>query len=339
MRVRLKDVADHAGVSVKTVSNVVNNWEYVTDATRERVQKALDELGYRPNLSARSLRTGRTNLIALALPRLHEPYFAELADCVVRAAEDHGLTVLISQTDGRREREQQVVSGFRPQFIDGLLFSPLALEWDDLEEIPGHPPVVLLGERLAAGGAADHVAVDNVAAAQRATQHLVELGRKRIAVIGAPPSKTARTASLRLEGYKRALRKARIRLDKQLLLPVNQLHRADGAAAMATLLDLAPPPDAVFCFNDLLALGALRTLQERGVAVPSEVAVIGFDDIEESRFCSPSLTTISPDKKALAGLAVAALVQRMSVAPDAAPQELHAGFELVERESTMGRRA
>jgi DNA-binding LacI/PurR family transcriptional regulator len=162
VRVRLKDVALRAGVSVKTVSNVVNGYEHVTDRTRSRVKQALDELGYRPNLSARSLRTGRTGLIAIAVPRLDQPYFAELAGCVVRAAERHGLTVLIDQTDGLPDRERLVVSGIRPHSIDGLIFSPLALGEADLRAADLATPLVLLGERIFDGGA-DHVAIDNVA--------------------------------------------------------------------------------------------------------------------------------------------------------------------------------
>ena len=131
-RAGLKDVARLAGVSVKTVSNVVNDYEHVTPKTRARVEQAIKELNYRPNLSARNLRKGRSGIIALAVPELDIPYFAELARLIVTAAEERGLTVLIDQTGGNREREQLVAEGIRDHLIDGLIFSPLALTADDL---------------------------------------------------------------------------------------------------------------------------------------------------------------------------------------------------------------
>jgi DNA-binding LacI/PurR family transcriptional regulator len=338
VRVRLKDVALRAGVSVKTVSNVVNGYEHVTDRTRSRVKQALDELGYRPNLSARSLRTGRTGLIAIAVPRLDQPYFAELAGCVVRAAERHGLTVLIDQTDGLPDRERLVVSGIRPHLIDGLIFSPLALGKADLLAADLATPLVLLGERIFDGGA-DHVAIDNVAAAQVATEHLIDLGRRRIAAIGAQGFESGQTAHLRLAGYREALSGSGMAEDPQLIAAVDAFHRADGAEAMSRLLELDDPPDAVFCFNDLLALGALRTLHERGLAVPGDVAVVGFDDIDESRYSVPALTTVSPDKQQIADVAVDALVHRLGPDKDDEPRELRTDFVLAARESSLGRQA
>src|SRR3954464_9773556 len=132
MRVRLRDVADRAGVSIKTVSNVVNGYRHVSPEMRARVQAVLDDTGYSPNLSARSLRAGRTGVIALALPELDNPYFAELTGAVVEAAGARGWTVLIDQTDGLREREQVVLAGVRHHLIDGLILSPVALDVDDL---------------------------------------------------------------------------------------------------------------------------------------------------------------------------------------------------------------
>ena len=338
MRVRLKDVALRAGVSVKTVSNVVNGYEHVTDRTRSRVKQALDELGYRPNLSARSLRTGRTGLIAIAVPRLDQPYFAELAGCVVRAAERHGLTVLIDQTEGLPDRERLVVSGIRPHLIDGLIFSPLALGKADLRAADLATPLVLLGERIFDGGA-DHVAIDNVAAAKVATEHLIGLGRRRIAAIGAQGFESGQTAHLSLAGYREALSGSGMAEDPQLIAAVDAFHRADGAEAMSRLLELDDPPDAVFCFNDLLALGALRTLHERGLAVPGDVAVVGFDDIDESRYSVPALTTVSPDKQQIADVAVDALVHRLGPDKDDEPREVRTDFVLAARESTLGRQA
>lgn len=331
----LRDVAARAGVSVKTVSNVVNGYVHVSDTTRERVQQVLDELNYRPNLSARNLRSARTGLIALAVPELDFPYFAELARHVVRACEERGWTVLIDQTDGVLERERLVMDGIRGHLIDGLIFSPLASGRAEMAARRDDTPMVLLGERVY-DGPADHVAIDNVAAARTAVEHLVGLGRRRIAAIGEQHDATAGTARLRSQGYREALQNGSLEPDPALVKSTASYHRADGARAMAQLLDHDPGPDAVFCYNDLLALGAMRVLRERGVRVPEDVAVVGFDDIEDGRYSSPSLTTVRPDKRRIANLAVALLAARLDGSEQGAPMELSAPFELAVRESTVG---
>jgi DNA-binding LacI/PurR family transcriptional regulator len=346
----LKDVAARAGVSIKTVSNVVNGYVHVAPETRARVQDAIDALGYTPNMAARQLRSGRSGVIALALPELQSPYFAEIAGLVVQAAERRAWTVLIDQTDGHADRERNLVAGLRRHAIDGLIFSPLALAGEELTRGDDKTPMVLLGERIW-HGPADHVAIDNTAAAVEATRHLTSLGRRRIAAIGAQDRPSGVTARQRLAGYHAALAEAGLPADPALVAEVNSFHRADGAAAMARLLEAPHPPDAVFCFNDLLALGAVRTLLERGFDVPGDVAVIGFDDIEDGRFSTPTLSTVSPDTGRIAQLAVDLLAERLgepvpnqpaegggSVGGAPPPREVRVGHRLVARESTLGRR-
>ena len=333
--VSLRDVADRAGVSIKTVSNVVHGYVHVSSATRTRVQAVLDEMNYRPNLAARTLRSARTGLIALAVPELDLPYFAELARHVVREAERHGWTVLIDQTDGQLERERQVMNGIRAHLIDGVLFSPLAAGPAELTDREDHTPLVLLGERVY-DGPFDHVAIDNVAAARIAVDHLLSLGRRRVGAIGEQNRPSSGTARLRSQGYAQALTAAGLPVDPARIVPTDSYHRADGAAAMAQLLDRDPDVDAVFCFNDLLALGAMRLLHERGRAVPGDVAVVGFDDIEEGRYSTPTLTTVRPDKEQIARLAVDLLAARLDGSDTQGPRELTAPFELAVRESTTG---
>jgi DNA-binding LacI/PurR family transcriptional regulator len=334
-RASLKHVAELAGVSVKTVSNVVNGYVHVTDGTRDRVQRAIEQLNYRPNMAARQLRQGRSDVIALALPELDLPYFAELARSVIKCAEAKGWTVLIDQTDGLVEREQLVLDGIRGRLIDGLILSPIALGAADLEGRRDTTPLVLLGERVF-DGPADHVAIDNIAAARAATSHLIGLGRRRIAAIGDQSQPTSQTAHLRVRGFREALAEAGLTARPDWVVEVDQYHRADGARAMRRLLDLPEPPDAVFCFNDLMALGALREAHDHGVRVPEDVAVVGWDDIEEGRFSTPTLTTVSPDKQRIASLAVDFLAARLD-AGTGPPREVTAPFDLAVRESTTGR--
>lgn len=309
MAVRLRDVAEAAGVSVKTVSNVVNDHPHVSEPMRRRVQHALDEAGYRPNATARSLRTGRSNLIGLAVPRLHDPYFSQVADAVVNAATERGWTVLVEQTGGDARREAVVLSGLRPALIDGLIFHPLALDAVALAAVERDTPVVLLGEHL--GSEHLHLAVDGVAAAHEVVSHLVATGRTHIACIGAQPGPWSATAGQRLAGYRTALADAGLLHVPGYEAAVPDYQRSDGAAAALRLLLQPEPPDAIFCFNDLLALGAIRALHDEGVRVPQDIAVAGFDDITEACYAIPSLTTIAPDKTALASHAVELLARRI----------------------------
>lgn len=334
MRVRLKDVAAHAGVSIKTVSNVVNGYPYISGRMRERVERAIAELDYHPNLYARSLRNGRSGVIALALPDLQAPYFAEIAHAVVQAAEGRGWTVLVDETGGDPERERVVAAGIRGHLIDGLIFSPLGLSGRDLPSaVDLRTPLVLIGER-AQHGTADHVAIDNVAAAREATAHLVSTGRRRIAAIGLQHRPEGATARLRQRGYRQALAEAGIEFDEQRSAQAPEWRRSEGAAAMRRLLAGSAHPDAVFCFNDLLALGALHALREAGVGVPDDVAVVGVDDIEESQYAVPALSTVAPDKSALARTAVDLLAERLATTEQAPPRQVFVDHRLVVRASS-----
>nr|WP_255633243.1 LacI family DNA-binding transcriptional regulator [Demequina sp. TTPB684] len=333
----MHDVAKVAGVSFKTVSNVVNDHPHVSEPTRIRVQAAIDELGYRPNVSARHLRSGRSGLIGLAVPELSLAYFAQLADEVIQAAEKRGLVVLIEQTGGNRDRELEVLRGPRLQLIDGLLFSPLGLGIDDAALVDIDTPLVLLGERIF-NGPADHVTMRNVEAAQAATEHLIELGRRRIAVIGAHEGEVIGSAGLRYTGYRQALAGADIPFDEALVVHVGLWHRANGAEGMKRLLDAGTQFDGLFAMNDELALGAMRMLQEAGLAIPKDVAVVGFDDIDEGRYSIPSLSTIDPGRGEIAETAIDVLMERIGQKGKAgpAPRELLSAFRVVVRESTAG---
>ncbi len=327
----MKDVAARAGVSVKTVSNVINGAQ-VAPPTRERVERAVTELGYRPNITARNLRQGRTGILALAVSEIDVPYFAELARLIVDTAEEHRYTILIDQTNGDPRREQYVVDGMGKQLVDGIIFSPIAMNRLDIARRTDATPLVLLGERVSAGPA-DHVAIDNVAAARTATEHLIALGRRRVAAIGAQPAHAQSTARMRESGYRTALADAGLGIDEALIVPARDYHRRDGAEAAAYLTELEEPPDAVFCFNDTLALGAMRTLHDRGYRIPEDVAVVGFDDIDDGRYNVPSLTTISPDKVGIARSALRLLLDRID-AVESPAREVTVSHELRVREST-----
>lgn len=332
----MHDVARVAGVSIKTVSNVINDYPHVSPGTRSRVQAAIQELAYRPNISARGLRSGRTGVIALALPALRENYFAELADFIIRAAEERGLGVVVEQTNGEREAELLAVGGGRRRFTDGLILSPADLAQSDSALLDVDYPLVLLGDRIF-DGPTDHVAIDNVAAARAGVEHLLAQGRRRVAILGGSDDETgqASSASLRLEGWRAALRAAGVPEDPALIRPLEHWTRAAGAEAVHELVAEGVAFDAVFALNDTVGLGALRALVREGLDVPEDVAVIGFDDIDEARFSLPSLSSVDAGKRRIAETAVDLLIERIAEkGPRQPPRTVRAPFEVVPREST-----
>ncbi len=333
MAVSMRDVAALAGVSQRTVSNVVSGYVHVRAETRERVQRAIDELRYRPNMSARSLRRGRTGIIALAVPEIAAPYFAELADLIQRQAGARGVTLLVDQTGADRERELLVLDGYRSNVIDGLIISPMAITAEDLEAQDLDIPAVLLGERIHHSSVL-HVAIDNVAAARDVTQHLLHSGRRRIAAVGGELEvNNVGPALRRLQGYLSALQDAGVEVDRELVVRTGGWSRSAGYAAVDGLLRSGTQVDALFCFNDVLALGAMAAISDHGRRVPDDIAVVGCDDIEEAAYCTPSLTSISPDKKAIANTAVDRLVAQIAGEPVPA-EEITCAYELVVRQST-----
>lgn len=336
MPATLRDVAELAQVSVRTVSNVVSGYAHVSERMRQRVLRAIEELDYRPNPVARTLRTGRTGMLALVVPEIDVPYFSELARDVIDAAAEFGYRVMIDQTGHDHERERRLLMGEdRTMLFDGILFSPLVTKSELLDmHRSEHLPLVLLGEHEF-DGRYDHVAIDNVRAARDAVAHLIGLGRTRIAAIGAQPLEEYATPLLRTAGYEAALEEAGLEVRSEYATPAPHYSRTDGYEAAKALLEASPRPDAIFCFSDLLAVGAMRAVFDAGLSVPDDVAVIGIDDIEEGRFTRPSLSTVSLDTPFIAREAVRRIAARIDD-PEAAAEEIVAPHRLVPRESTLG---
>lgn len=311
MAATMRDVADRAGVSVKTVSNVVNGFVHVRPATRARVETAIAELDYRINVSGRNLRRGRTGMIGLAIPELRNPYFAELADTFMHAAEERGLVLLIEHTGSAGERELDALRSGRRQLTDGLLFSPMTMDPTDLSPFEGLDyPLVMLGERVF-GAQVDHVTMNNREAARTATVHLAERGCRNIAVIGAHRDEVMGSAALRYQGYLDGLASSGLPPDARRVGFVDHWRRSTGATAMAEMLDSGVPIDGLFAMNDALALGALHVLHQRGVRVPDDVAIVGFDDINEVRYAAPPLSSIAPGREEISRVAVDMLIERI----------------------------
>lgn len=331
MRATVKDVATRAGVSPKTVSNVINGTIFVRQPTRERVERALAELEYVPNLSARGLRNGRSGVIALALPDLATPYSGEMAHAFLEAAHERGWAMQIEETASRPEREDELFSRARAHLIDGLILNPVTLADSAVARNSSLPPVVLIGE--VEQSVVDQVRVDPIRAAYEMTEHLISLGATRIAIVGSPTLLGTATARLRTVGYRAALADAAIRHDPVLEISTNVWSPRGGAEAVAEFLAHNHLPDAFFCFTDSLAIGALSTLSAAGIRTPQDTLVAGFDNVAHGEFASPPLTTIGFDKRAFADAALDRLAERIADR-DHAPVVTTLPHRLIRRAST-----
>lgn len=329
--VTIRDVAAAAGVSPRTVSNVVLGYLHVRESTRANVQHHIDRLGYRPHAVGRQLRSGRTGVLALVVPRIDLPYFAELAGHLVDAASEVGLTVTVQQTGGDVDRERSVIAGAPIRYADAVVFSPLELTSAEIEAARPSTPLVLLGEHARAARI-DHVWIDSVGVGRMATDHVLSRGRRRVGFLGTKVRSHA-TARDRLAGWRAAHEAHGLVAADSLAADVPGWDLAGGAVGAARLLDRHPDVDAIVAANDLLALGALLELRRRGRQVPGDVAVVGVDDIGEAGFASPPLTTVALDRRHAAEAALRLATTR-SREPDLPPRTVEVVSRLVVRESS-----
>lgn len=306
MRATVRDVAKRAGVSPKTVSNVVNDTFPVTPSTRARVDAAMVELDYVPNLSARALRNGRSGVVTLALPDLATAYSAELAHHFVVVARELGLSVQIEETTDA-EHERQLLSRARAQLVDGLILNPVRLETSAVQVGVALPPVVLIGE--VDNPVADHVWVDNVSACRQMTDLLIAEGHQTIALLGTMDAETSR---VREQGFRQALDRAGRPWVPELLIRTPEWSSAAGAHALRDYLETHDVPHAIFCMTDSIAFGALSVLWSKGLSVPADVSVVGFDDVFDAPYAVPPLTTVHFDRAQLARTALDLLAQRIA---------------------------
>ncbi|RUQ84806.1 LacI family DNA-binding transcriptional regulator [Labedella gwakjiensis] len=333
-RATMKDVAALAGVSPKTVSNVVTGTVFVRPETVERVQAAMAELRFVPNLSARGLRNGRSGTIAVALPDLATPFSADLLHHIVEVAHERGFAVQVEETAAEPGREEELLSRARAHLIDGLILNPIRLEDSVVEHTEHLPPVVLIGE--VEQQLTDRVLIDSRRASRDIARHLIARGARRIAVVGGDTERAevaTATSRVRLAGHLDGLAEAGIVRDQALEIDPFPWTTAAGAAAVDELIGRGVRFDAVVAFTDSLAIGVLHALHARGVRVPEDVLVTGFDDVELSAYASPALTTVRLDRRAFAEEALRLLEDRMS-ARTAPPRAVTVPYEIIVRAST-----
>jgi LacI family transcriptional regulator len=339
-QVSIRDVAERAGVALGTVSNVLNRPEKVAPATRERVQAAIDQLGFVRNDAARQLKAGRSNSIGFILLDVRNPFFTDVARGAEQQAAQHGLSVLLANSDDSPERESSYLDLFVQQRVQGLLVSPLGNIGDRLERLKERGIITVLVDRKAEGRQFSSVSVDDVAGGFLAVSHLIDQGCKRIAFIGGPLS--IKQVADRLHGANKACAAHR---DVQLeVLLHDGLGVHQGREAGSTIVQRAPAerPDGAFCANDLLAVGVLQSLTMLArLRVPDDLRLVGYDDIDFASATVVPLTSIRQPSVLIGKTAVELLVEQISPYPahgadGAEPREVVFQPELIVRESTVG---
>jgi LacI family transcriptional regulator len=306
--VTMDDVAKIAQVSTSTVSHVLNGTRKVSPATSRAVEMAVQELGYIPNTLARSLARSTTNTIGVAISALSNQYFSETVHAIETECAKHGIMMLFVDTHDDPEQELRVVKALHHRRVDGILLAPsmgqqpLALDYLQANDIP-----TVLVDRLVAKGF-DQVGIENIKSSQALVAHLIEHGHRRIALIAGRPGFS--TTDERIEGYQAALMAAGLPFDPALL--VNGESNSEPARVVTRqLLALESPPTAIMAANNLMTLGAMHALRDANIAVPGQMALVGFDDFDWADFFVPRLTLIAQPVKALGARAVTLLLERI----------------------------
>ncbi|HEY7198304.1 MAG TPA: LacI family DNA-binding transcriptional regulator [Gaiellaceae bacterium] len=332
--VTIKDVARLSGVSAATVTRALQGHQRVLPATRQRVEDAARQLGYRPDHVARTLVTGMSSTIGLLIPTIGDPFWAEVAEGIERRATERDFSLLLASGHKDPERAEQMLEVFLGKRVDGVIITTSAGAWRTRPEAVGNLPVVVVGWdppigaptlEIAQSGPAEavidqvteaskpmltHVAFDDVGAGKIAAQHLLDLGHRHFAFLGGTPTLSA---VLRLLGGRLVLEEAGLAFER--VLPgADTLD--DGRDAALDLLRAEPRPTALIAFNDLVAIGALRAARTLGIHVPEELSVVGFDDTFFSAYTDPTLTTVRQPKREMGARAMDLIVDAMS---DGAP--------------------
>lgn len=304
---KIKDVAAAAGVSTATVSRVLSDYPHVRAEMRDRVRAAIAQLEYRPNLVARNLRSQQSSTIGLILSDISNPFFAGISRAVEDLAFEHGFSVLLCNTDENPEREALYLDLMRAEQAAGVILSPTQHTMARFSELNVDFPLVLV-DRSIKNGDVDAVLLDNVAAALELTTHLLTQGYRRI---GALIGDTGTTGQERERGYETALQDHGVPLVAGLIKRLRP-QVATGRVAALDLLDLPQPPDAIFAGNSLLTAGALQAIRERGLRLPQDVALVGFDETLWATLVEPAITTMAQPTDEIGKTAMELLLQRIA---------------------------
>lgn len=325
----MHDVAQTAGVSLMTVSRVVNNKDDVSQVTRDRVMDVIEKLSYRPSSIARGLATRRTGTLGVVVPDISNPYFASIVRSAEEEAYAQNYSVFLGNTNEDPERELTVLQSLEDKQVDGLILFSSRLEDDTLFEVLESFPTAVLVFRDKRGTDVGTFIVDDVYGGRVAIEHLLQSGRRNIGLIAGPS--ISLSTSGRLKGYREALQAAGIPVNDNWIQHCHPVVEG-GQATANELLTKHPEITALFCHNDLVAVGALQACVELGLHVPNDVAVIGYDDIRLAELVSPALTTLRVSRTEIGTKTMQMLLEQIEVEA-AEPKEIHIKPELIVRES------
>lgn len=304
----MRDVARQAGVSISTVSHVINNSRAVSSGARERVEAAMAELGYKPNALARSLRRQQTHSIGMIIPDSANPFFAEIARGIEDASFSQNYHVVLCNTEGDLEKQITYTNLLIRNQVAGIVFVAAGISTELVEDLQQRQVPLVVVDREVPGVNVDTVLTDHYQGGRLATQHLVDLGHRRIACISAGSELSP--SSERLTGYEDVLLENGLPVDEALIVRGDFQYKS-GYEAGQKLLSLADPPTAVFAGNDLMAVGCISAVTQQGRRVPDDLSVVGFDDVRLASFTNPPLTTIAQPKREIGKLAVEMLLDRI----------------------------
>lgn len=306
MAASIKDVAKEAGVSIATVSRVLNDVDVVNEETKKKVQEAIKKLGYRPNIVARSLKTQRTKTIGILVPDISSQFYPE----VVRGAEDvaniYDYNIMLCNSDLDIEKEKEYLRVLKEKMVDGVIYMSSSLKPEILELIKELDLVTVLVETKDEDGLLPSVTIDSLQAAYEGTKYLIDKGNKRVGYIGVPKD-SFNAWSMRYDGYEKALKEAGLEVNENLVY-LHDLRTKSGYDAVDTMVQ-SGGVDAIFCASDELAMGAINALREKGIKVPDDVDVVGFNDIYTASIFYPKLTTISQPMYDMGSVAMRMLIK------------------------------
>ncbi len=334
--VTIHDVANRAGVSIGTVSAVINRKSSVARETRRKVQEAINELNYRPSAAARRrLQPSHEKSIGLVIKEVQNPYFADIIIGVQQAARDHGYGVLVGSSEHTYDLEQKLVELLVAKDVEGLIINPLLDEESDLSHLfelkRRNIPLVLL--ESVRGMKASMVDVDNVAASKAAVMFLIERGHKRIVHFAGP--RYSMHSDERIEGVRRAFSTQRLVFADDDIVHAGARLEDGYRAGLEFFRDRTEDrPTAVTCYNDLVALGLIRALRELGLRVPEDVSVIGYDDIDMASYAAMPLTTVRVPKREMGMQAAEILIRHIEALDAGHIEKLYLDAEFIERQST-----
>lgn len=329
---KIKDVADYAGVAPSTVSRVLNNPDRVSPVTLEKVNKAIEQLGFRPNILARSMRTGKTSTIAVVLPDITNLFFPELILGIEKAAQKKGYRLFICNSDEDVEREADILLDLSYRNVDGIILSSVRGEncnLKQIEDLSRQIPLVMV-DRNINNLEVSSVTVDNYKGVYKATSYFLAQGYTDIAFLGGPLCREV--CRKRYQGFKQALKDSGIKIQDDLIFETN-FKASGGMKAAEELISKKKIPIAIVSANDMMAIGAIRVFKSRGIRIPDDIEVIGFDNIPLAALTVPSLSTVAQPIEEMGIEAVKLLFEEMKE-PDRSPRRVLLETSLIHRETT-----